>query len=226
MRDFLSAAVMAGVFLSPGIALAEIHACDDPDLTVDAGTDAIAEMVCEAAIKAKALIGSCGLEQQYPIHIAVVEHATHPSFGDCLALFDQRTGCLEVSRIDRMPSLLPPGDARSALPPEVLFAATITHEMAHALLLQSAGEVEIAATEQEFVANAFEMEALDPVWRDSLLASHPVPPQGAMSLVHLSIYALEPRAFANNAWSLFHREEIGCSLVQKIAQGKFRFPRR
>lgn len=226
MRDILCGVVLAGLSLMPGMAPAEIRACDDPALTVDAGTEGLSARVCEAAIAAKTLIGSCGLEQRYPIHIAVVERATHPSFGECLALFDQRTGCLQVSEIDRMPSLLAAGDARRALPPEALFAATITHEMAHALLQQSAGEVEIAATEQEFVANAFEMESLDPVWRDMLLAAQPVPPQGSMSLVHISIYALDPRAFANNAWSLFHRDEIGCSLIRKIAEGKFRFPRR
>ncbi|THD84417.1 hypothetical protein E7811_01300 [Aliigemmobacter aestuarii] len=226
MRDILYGVVLAGLSLVPDVAPAEIRVCDDPELTVAAESESLSAKVCAAAIGAKALIGSCGLEQRYPIHIAVVERAMHPSFGNCLAVFDQRTGCLQVSDIDGMPGLLADGDARRAMPPEALFAATITHEMAHALLQQSAGEVEIAATEQEFVANAFEMESLDPVWRDMLLATHPVPPQGSMSLVHISIYALEPRAFANNAWTLFHREEIGCSLIRKIADGKFRFPRR
>lgn len=195
-------------------------------LSVDARNDALAAQACDAATEAKALLLSCGVVQTDPIHISVVDHAMHPSFGECLAVFDQRTGCLEVTDIANQASHLPANDARAALPPEVLFAATITHEVTHALLQQAAGAVQVAATEQEFVANAMEMQSLDPASREMLLQASPVAPGGALSLVHLSIYALEPRAFANNAWLLFDRPEMGCALVQKIIEGKYRFPRR
>lgn len=224
----VAVAVLTAVFAlaAPAAALAEAAPCHDPDLRADAADAAIRARVCQAAMQAKALMTGCGLEQLYPINIAVVDRATHPSFGDCLAVFDQRTGCLSVTAMDQMPALLPPGDVRLDLPVDVLFAATIAHELAHALLQQTARGVAIAATEQEFVANAFEMEALDPVWRDRLLAANPVNPRGSMGLVHLSIYALDPRAFDNNAWTLFHQPELGCSFIAKIAAGKARLPRR
>lgn len=180
-------ATLALMLAAADPAAAEIHACDDPMLSVDARSDALAAQVCDAATEAKALLLSCGVAQTDPIHISVVDHAMHPSFGECLAVFDQRTGCLQVTDIANLPSHLPANDARTALPPEVLFAATITHEMTHALLQQAAGEVQVAATEQEFVANAMEMQSLDPAWRDKLLEAWPVAPGGALSLVHLSI---------------------------------------
>lgn len=215
----------ACLLLSSGGALTEIRHCPDALLSVQARSDAVAEMVCTAASAAKALLASCGLRQTYPIDIEVVNASQHPSFGDCLAVFDQRTGCLQVTEIDRLPALLAADDPRSALPPEVLFSAAITHEMAHALLQQTAGELRIAATEQEFVANALEMQSLAPEWRDLLLQSHPVKPPGSLDLVHLSIYALDPRAFANNALVIFDQEAMGCALVRRISEGQFRFPR-
>jgi hypothetical protein len=211
--------------LFPFVAGAEVVKCADPLLSADAANDDIANLVCSAAIQAKALFASCGLEQQEPITIQVVEAAMHPSFGTCLAIFDLRSGCLQVTDIAGLQALLPEGDPRATLPSEVLFAAAITHEMAHAVVQQAAGEIAIGGAEQEFIANAFEMASLDPSLRDVLLAADPVDPDGALSLVHLSIYALAPRVFANNAWALFDREEFGCSFVQKIVAGEYRFPR-
>ncbi|HSF64605.1 MAG TPA: hypothetical protein VLA78_09460 [Paracoccaceae bacterium] len=224
MRAFSGMAALVALWLFPAGAGAEVRACPDPMLHVDTRTDAEADMACTSALAAKALLQSCGLEQDRPILISVVERAAHPSFGTCLAIYDQNSGCLAVTEPGRIMPVLPEGDARAALPADVLFAASITHELTHAILQQAAGEV--AATEQEFVAAAMEMQSLAPEWRQVLLDAYPVNPAGSMGLVHLSIYGLEPRAFANNAWVLFHRAEMGCSLVQRIADGAFRFPRR
>lgn len=225
MRTVALILAMTCLVPAPGGSLAGIRQCGDPLLAVQATSDALADRACTAATAAKALLLSCGLVQTDPITIEVVAAARHPSFGDCLAVFDQRTGCLQVTELDRLTALLPAGDARAALPPEVLFSAAITHELAHALLRQSAGKTEVAATEQEFVASALEMESLDPKWRDLLLQSHPVRPPGSLGLVTLSIYALDPRAFANNAWVVFDQRAMGCTLVRKITEGRFRFPR-
>lgn len=226
MRIIGGVLALIGLMAMPGTTLAEVRPCADPMLSVDAQSDHVAGLVCAAAMAARAVLASCGLEQRSPINISVVESAQHPSFGPCLAVFDQGTGCLAVTDLARQAALLPAGDARAALPPEVLFAATITHEMTHAVLQQAAGAVQVAATEQEFVAAAMEMESLAPEWRQMLLDAYPVDPLGSMGLVHLSIYGLEPRAFANNAWVLFHRPEMGCALVRRIAAGTFRFSRR
>jgi hypothetical protein len=226
MRFLHQAYATTFLLLASGPALAETHQCNDPLLSVAASAVEVAELVCRAASGAKALMVSCGLDQTAPIMIEVVDVALHPSFGACMAVYDQRTGCLQVTDIDRLPTLLPAGDARAALPAEVLFSASIAHELAHALLQQTAGETQIAGTEQEFVANAFEMQSLAPEWRDLLLNAKPVKPPGSLSLVHLSIYALDPRAFANNAWLVFNQDVMGCSLIQKISEGKLRFPRR
>lgn len=217
--------LLAVLTVSASLAFAEPRDCVDPLVSADVESDEMADEVCNAAVRAKALLGSCGLTQNYPINIEVVERAIYPSFGDCMAVFDKRNGCLQVTEPARLPLLLSSDDARSLLPPEVLFAGLITHELAHALVEQSAGQVRIGPAEQEFIANALEMESLNSEWRDILLAADPVNPSGSLELVNLGIYALAPRLFANNAWQLFHQEGNGCSLVQKLVRGEYKFPR-
>ncbi len=221
----MAALLPAIVALSVPPALSEPSPCEDPLIRVDAAEPETAVMTCEAAGRAKTLLGTCGLTQTSAIEIAIVDVATHPSFGTCMAVFDHEAGCLRVTDPGRLSALLPDGDARAQLPPSVLFGGVVAHELAHALLDQSSVGIDLGPAEEEFVANAFELESLDPEWRRVLLDADPVDPTGSEGLVHPAIYALAPRVFANNAWSLFHRDGNGCALVEKIASGTFRFPR-
>lgn len=200
--------------------------CQDALITVDANDDQQAETVCAAVASAKTLLGSCGLTQRTPIHVAVVERASHPSFGECMATFDVRSDCLQITEPGRLVGLLGDGDARSQLPKDVVFSAIIVHEMAHALVHHSSSERVVSPADQEFIANAFEMASIDPEWRDRLLAADPVNPSGDVGLVNAGIYVLAPRVFANNAWRLFQRDGNGCALVQKIILGTYSFSRR
>lgn len=205
---------------------AEPRVCPDAMITVEANEDQKAEMVCASVERAKALLESCGLTQLSPIRVAIVERAVHPAFGECMATYDVRNQCLQVTEPDRLPELLGDRDTRSLLPTDVLFAAIITHEIAHALVHQSTAERVVSAADQEFIANALEMESIDPEWRELLLAADPVNPSGDAGLVSSGIYVLAPRVFANNAWRLFRREGNGCTLVQKIVLGTYTFGKR
>ncbi|MCC0047071.1 MAG: hypothetical protein H6894_10040 [Defluviimonas sp.] len=218
--------VAAGLALTPaGAARAvELDCARAAGITADAPDPALAEMTCEAAAAAKALMAPCGLVQTAPIRISVVKSAEHPSFGTCLAIYDARSGCLEVTEPEGILPLLAGRDARDALPVDVLFRALTVHELAHAFTAQTAGDIAIGPAEQEFIANVFEMMSLPPEWREQMLAAHPVDPPGALGVVHPSIYALAPRAFANNAWRLFEAKGNGCALVQRIVTGEFAFP--
>lgn len=213
------------VALSASPMSAETLACDDVLIEVEAQEDDLAVATCAVVARAKVLLGSCELTQRSPIRISIVESAIHPSFGECMAIFDPDSSCIQITNPNRYSELLSEDDARFHLPPDVIFAAVIVHEMAHALVYQSAGELTVGTAEQEFIAHAFEMESIDPEWRDTLLEADPVNPSGSVDLVHPAIYALAPRAFANNAWRVFRREGNGCALVQKIISGAYMFPR-
>ncbi|MCV2865604.1 DUF6639 family protein [Albidovulum sediminicola] len=200
--------------------------CADPGLSASARSAALAAEACAAGTEAKRALAACGLAQTQPIRIAVVEQAMHPSFGACLAIYDVRAGCLEITEPDRIAPMLAGKDARADLPAEEVFDALIAHELAHALVAQSAPEIRVGPAEQEFIANVFEMMALPPRSRELMLSAHPVDPPGSLSVVHASVYVLAPRAFANNAWRVFEAEGNGCALVQRIIAGEYRFPAR
>jgi hypothetical protein len=210
--------------MAPGAAAAVELACDDPRISVMARDEALARTACAAAEDARDLMATCGLVQQAPLKISVVRTARHPGFGTCLATYDKTSGCLEITELEGILPLLEGKDARAALPPDVLFRAITAHELAHAFVAQSTAGVQIGPAEHEFIANVFEMMSFDPEWRELLLDAHPVDPPGALSVVHPTIYALSPRAFANNAWRVFQAKGNGCDLIQRIIAGKFLFP--
>lgn len=223
-RHVLRGMVIGLLAMAPAAAAAVGLACDDPRITVEARDEALARTACAAAEDARALMATCGLTQQSPVQISVVQTARHPGFGTCLATYDKTTGCLEITEPEGILSLLEGKDARAALPPDVLFRAIMAHELSHALVAQSTVGVKIGPAEHEFIANVFEMMTLDPEGRELLLEAHPVDPPGALSVVHPTIYALSPRAFANNAWRVFEAKGNGCDLIQRIIAGKFLFP--
>jgi len=220
-RKVLRLAAIAAVLCAPSAGLAD---CGDPLIAVTAPDAALADLVCEAVTVAKTRLAACGLAQTSPIHISAVDRAMHPTFGACLATYTPGTASLQVTRPDQLSEVMVTNDARRALPPDILFTSLVLHELTHALVQQTAGAVEIGPGEHEFIANALEMDSLPERWRDVLLAARPIAPPGKADLVHPMIYALDSRAFANNAWVLFHAEGNGCDLVQRILTGAFRFP--
>ncbi|MCV2868017.1 hypothetical protein OEW28_05195 [Defluviimonas sp. WL0002] len=226
-RTWAVAWLSLGLFsVCPREAAAVELTCADPALSATARDAALAAKACTAGALAKRSLTACGLVQTRPIRIAVVEQAMHPGFGACLAIYDVRAGCLEITEPDRIAPMLAGKDARADLPAEEVFGALIAHELAHALVAQSAPGIRIGPAEQEFVANVFEMMSFLPRSRELLLSAHPVDPPGSLSVVHANVYVLAPRAFVNNAWRVFEAEGNGCALVQRIIAGEYRFPER
>lgn len=199
--------------------------CDTVTLEFEPRHDAVAHAACGHVAKAKKLLADCGLVQHHPLTIKIAEQVDHPAYGQCLGYFDTANECLRIATPDGYAVLLSEKDARAHLPPDEVFASIIAHELTHAFLLQSHQGAELGAAEHEFLASAFEMATLDEKRRDVLLEANPIKSGGSMDLVNPGIYMLSPRAFANNAWLLFQREENGCALVRKITSGEFRFPR-
>ena len=99
--------------------------CADPGLSASARSAALAAEACAAGTEAKRSLTTCGLTQTQPIRIAVVEQAMHPSFGACLAVYDVRAGCLEITEPERIAPMLAGRDARADLPAEEVFDALI-----------------------------------------------------------------------------------------------------
>lgn len=225
LRPFHRAAASLGwlaAVLLAGHAHADPVSCPDSLMSVDAADAALSQSICEIALEVGDRLEKCGLIQTHPLTIEVVRDLSHP-MGTCLASFDCHYELIRITDWKRYDSLLEPDVPYSLLPPLVTMRAFLTHEMAHALLHQSAGKREIAIVDDEYVAGAMELELMEPRWRDVMVAASPVSLPPKIGLIDIWIYYMEPRKFAVNAWQHFSQSENGCDLIRQIVAGEMTF---
>jgi hypothetical protein len=224
MRQYLGPLVLFVAVTWPALSEAESGAviCADDQLSVVAPTPELASFACDVALDAKTRIVACGLDQHRPIRIELIERLEHPA-AECLAAYSCSDDVIRVTDPAAIPGALDPSSPYTRLPPDIVFAALVVHEMAHALLAQSSDGREIAFVDHEYVAAALELDSLAPEWRAVLIEAAPIAHEPTLGLISPLIYALEPRAFAANAWAFFDAEDDGCDRVGAIARGEFTF---
>ena len=167
-------------------------------------------------------LGECGLVQQRPIAIGVMDGLSHP-MGTCLAYFDCDEEAIRLTSPASYRVILDPDTPYTRLPEEVLTKALLTHEMAHALVIQTAGERQIDVVDQEYIAAAMELHLMEPRHRATILESAPMEAPPGEPLIDIWIYGFAPRWFAVNAWRHFQEPENGCALIRRIVIGEESF---
>lgn len=200
----------------------ELQICEGGNFSVDAPNTEIGLEICGYLVEAVGKMSACGLTQTKPISVEVVPGLSHP-IGTCLAYYDCDLDVIKVSNPAEFDQYLATDEPYSVLPTAVLLRSLLTHELAHALTVQTAGEAQIDIVDQEYIAAALEMEFLDPEWREMLLDAAPVSLPPKEGLIDKWIYGLEPRKFATNAWQHFDAQKDGCNLISLIATGRLSF---
>ncbi|EPX85709.1 DUF6639 family protein [Salipiger mucosus] len=212
------------LILAAGLAAAPVGAapvtCEDPAFFVETAEPATREMICAAASGARQALARCGLEQREPIGIETVDSLIH-AIGQCLAAYDCTLKRIRIIAPELLREHLPPDDPYAALPDEVVFGSLLTHELAHAIVVQQSGDREIALVDHEYIANALELSALPPEHRETLLDAAGVEPPVSADVIDLFIYGLAPRRFAAAAY--LYLEANGCGTVTDILEGTATF---
>lgn len=216
----LLTAMLYGLSVFP--VLSEPSPCPDQMFKVDATDEGMARQLCTMATEIRRQLESCGMRQSRALTIEITDNVRHPH-ANCLAYFDCEDDLVRISDPSTWDLLLKQDEAYGSLPADVTLRALLTHELAHALVAQIAGERDVPMVDQEYVAAAMELELMEETWRGVLLdrAAVELPPKEG--LIDLWIYGFVPRKFAVNAWQHFRLPENGCSLVQKIAVGDISF---
>lgn len=199
--------------------------CSASMFMVDAKEDAMANHLCAMATEIRGKLESCGLKQSRPLKIEMVAEIVHP-LGKCMAYFDCEYDLVRVTDPSAWHLLLEEHQSYAKLPVEVTLRAVLTHEIAHALVIQTAGDRKVSMVDQEYIAAAMEIEFMDDVWRNLLLAATPMELPPKEGLIDIWIYGFAPRKFGVNAWQHFNLPENGCSLVQKIVEGDASFSKK
>lgn len=226
-RSAGSRSCLAALVLTVGSALplaGDPLQCADPSFQVEADDLELVGSTCAAATSIRDALSSCGLEQRGVLSVEIVEDISHP-LGICLAYFDCDYDLIRLTHPSKFASFLDPDDPYAQLPAEVLFRALLTHELAHALATQSAGERRIDMVDQEYIAAAMELDLMDPVSRDIIVSVAAVDLPPSIDLIDIWIYGFAPRKFAVNAWRHFRSQKDGCALIQQIVAGERSFAR-
>lgn len=194
--------------------------CDDPAFRVETSDTATYHMICAAASDAGASLATCGLVPLEPIDIETVDTIIH-DIGQCLASYDCDQNRIRIIEPALLGDKLPEDDPYARLPDDVVFRALLTHELAHALVHQAAGDRRVAPVDHEYIANALELAAMPPEHRATLLAAAGLEPPISPQVIDLFIYGLAPRRFAAAAY--LHFEEHGCATITAILDGTATF---
>ncbi|AHM03800.1 hypothetical protein roselon_01415 [Roseibacterium elongatum DSM 19469] len=196
-------------------------ACPTGTLTVDAGSDALRGSLCQSAETLLARLADCGLPQQRPINIVEVDTVAHP-FADCLAAYDCAFDRIRLVVRDDYGDLVAADDPYMSFPPEVLIHTLLSHELTHALIEQNSADREVPLIDHEYIANALELELMDPAWRQTIL-DHAMLDRPSDSRIDIWIYRMSPRRFAANAWLHFRQADNGCALIGRLLSGEVSF---
>lgn len=217
----LAVALLVGL---SGQAIGGALSCGDGAFAIDAPSEALGSEICDDLLDAREMMLGCGLVQDRPIAVEVMHGISHP-IGTCLSYFDCSFDVIRITEPGAFGDALPPDDPYALLPAEVLLASLLAHELAHALVAQTAGDREIDIVDQEYIAAALELEHMDAAWREVLIGAAPVSLPPKPGLIDIWIYGMAPRKFATNAWQHFRLEGNGCALVAEIVAGRFSFAR-
>lgn len=196
----------------------------DTLIRVETADTRLATEICEAARSTLSVAGTCGLVQTEPVTIRVAAQVVH-GLDACLSHYDCSRSEITLTTPSELDAAIGPGDAYRVLPSAVVLKNLVSHELAHALADQSSGEVMLAGVDQEYIAAAFELEAMDPDWREALLIASAKSREPRPGLISAGIYALAPRAFAANAWLHFHQPGEGCATIMRLLKGSQSFAR-
>ncbi|MBF9059635.1 hypothetical protein HKCCSP123_10625 [Rhodobacterales bacterium HKCCSP123] len=204
-----------------GPAAAQVTDCAEGQVAIGGAPPALAEDLCRISHEAITTMTACSLGQTRPIRVDVVDEVPHP-FATCLAAFDCDYDRVRIVIRDDYAGLVEAADPYAQLPPEVLVRTLLTHELAHALVFQTAAGREIALTDHEYIAAAMELEQMHPEWRALVLdaAGFTAPAEGR---INIWIYRMSPRRFSANAWLHFKAPGNGCALVGDIIAGRRSF---
>ena len=106
------------------------------------------------------------------------------------------------------------------LSPEAAFVSILRHELTHAFMEHTTEGSPISNAAHEYVAFAFQIDAMTAEERDVFLATNGRRPAKSLDTFNMFIYGLLPGPFASAAWLHFSAPENGCAFVEDVISGR------
>lgn len=193
---------------------AEPVLCPQVPLEVTASDPALVARACAAATRATAAFADCGLPLLPKVHLDVLEPGFLPA-PNCLAEIDCVT---MVAKIAHPETLADKGAAvlRGVSDPELVFDSLVFHELAHAVVATTRGEVPVSRPGQEYISYVFQYLSMPDPDRARILAIAGTEAPDTLDQFNSFVLAMAPEKFAAKAWLHFSAPENGCEFVRRI----------
>lgn len=193
--------------------------CDGIDVAVTAPDQGISDLVCGVAIDQADRLAHCGIRQSRPLSIAIVP-GIEGLPGNCVGAFHCATDEVEVVLPETFAEWDAPDFIYRGLSPEAAFASVLRHELTHALLEHTTEEAPINRAAHEYIASAFQIDAMTEEERATFLAVNGQRPVKSLETLNMFIYGFLPGRFATAAWLHFSAPGNGCAFVEEVISGQ------
>ena len=193
--------------------------CDGIDVAVTAPDPALASHVCEVAADQAARLARCGIRQSRPITIAIVP-GIEGLPGNCVGAFHCVTDEVEVVLPRTFAERDAPDFIYRGLSPEAAFASVLRHELTHALLEHTTEASPINSAAHEYIASAFQIDAMTEEERATFLLVNGEKPVKSLETLNMFIYGFLPGRFATAAWLHFSDPGNGCAFIEQVIAGE------
>ncbi|SLN39936.1 hypothetical protein ROJ8625_01877 [Roseivivax jejudonensis] len=189
--------------------------CDDASLTVEGGSAAVRQRICDVVAREVPKLASCNVRVPADLTLRI-EKDLAP---DCMGLFHCGKSLIQLLPPDLMSERRRPDRAFATVPDGAYFDSVIVHELTHAAYDAVPCPFTHCVATTEYVAYAMQIRSLPPGARAAFEAASEIDHDIARDELNAMYYAFAPDRFAQKAWLHFTQREDGCALIGQVMDG-------
>jgi len=193
--------------------------CPGIDVTATAPRADLFDLICEAAIDQAARLSACGIFPARPIKVTAVPKIEGLP-ANCVGAFHCDRDEILIVSPETLASRDAPDFIYQGLKPEAAFVSILRHELTHALLEHTTEDHPINSAAHEYIAFAFQIEAMTDDERAIFLETNGRRPAKSLETFNMFIYGLVPGRFASAAWVHYSAPDNGCGFVRDVIAGR------
>lgn len=193
--------------------------CPGLNVTATAPEAGLFGLICRTATDHVARLSACGIFPTRPISVtAVPEIEGQPA--NCVGAFHCERDEVMIVLPETLAAREVPGFIYKGLRPEEAFVSILRHEMTHALLEHMTEDSPISAAAHEYLAFAFQIEAMTNDQRAAFLETNGTRPAKSLDTFNMVIYRFVPGRFDAAVWLHFSAPENGCRFARDVIEGR------
>ena len=206
---------LAGLADTPTIS----ERCPGLDVTATAPEAGLRDLICKTATDHVARLSTCGILPARPITVTAVP-AIEGLPANCVGAFHCERDEIMIVSPETLTARDAPDFIYKGLKPEAAFSSILRHELTHALLEHTTENRPIGSAAHEYIAFAFQIQAMTDDERAAFLEANGMWPVKSLDTFNMVIYRFVPGRFASAVWLHYSAPENGCRFVRDVIEGR------